>query len=339
MSLADEMQKAFGSANKTKAQTAKFFSTGYPPLDKIISGSYEGGIPQGQIVEIHGASGSGKTFLATEIMKSAQAQGGCAMFVDFERRFKIEFAERRGLKSTMPEFVYTSPPTWEAGNATAIKWAEMIRNSGEYDSGTPIVCVVDSIAAAIPQSVLIDKNKSGEAAYDRAKSLETNMADMTSLARATSQTLKIIAHYAKELNLTMVYLNQIREKPGVIYGPNETTPGGRSLEFYCDVRLQLTKSMEKDGKDVVGQNVTAKTVKNAVTRPLQTVSWLLSFEDDGATVLDRESSIVQHLVGEKKIESPSKGWLELNGRKMRKSELIELAKGDSAIYQQLLKML
>ena len=339
--LAAEMAKAFGSV-QTKPQSAKFFSTGYPPLDKIISGSYQGGIPQGQLCEIHGVSGSGKTFLATEIMKSAQAQGGCAMFVDFERRFKIEFAERRGLKTTMPEFVYTSPPTWEAGNAAAIRFAEMIRTSGEYDADTPIVCVVDSVAAAIPESVLLDKNKSGDAAQDRAKQLAFNMSDNTALSRATSSTLKVVAHYAKELNLTMVYLNQVRTKIGVVYGDPTSVPGGSSLEFYCDVRLQLTKSMEKDGKDVIGQNVTAKTVKNAVTRPLQTVSWFLSFEDDGATVLDREASLIEYLVDNGKIESPTKGyytWPAGSGNKVRKKALVEAIRQSQTGYQQLLDLL
>jgi protein RecA len=339
--LAADMMKAFGGV-QTKPQSAKFFSTGYPPLDKIISGSYQGGIPQGQIVEIFGPSQSGKTHLATEIMKSAQAQGGCAMFVDWERRFKPDFAARRGLNIDPPHFVHVSPPTWEEGNSMGLRFAEMIRKSGDYDPETPIVVVLDSIAAAIPESMMIDKSKSGDAALDRGKSLSFNMNDTTALARVTSTTLKMIAHYAREFNATFTYINQIRVKPGVSFGDPTCTPGGMATEFYADCRLSLSRAMDKDGNELAGQIVTAKTVKNAITRPMQKVSWVLSFLDDGDTVFDREASLIEYLVDSGKIESPTKGyytWPAGSGNKVRKKALVEAIRQSQTGYQQLLDLL
>ena len=332
------MIKAFGDISKTKAQKTQFFSTGFPPLDRVISGSYRGGIPCGQIVELFGASQTGKTHLCTEIMISAQKQGGCALYVDWERRFRPDFAERRGLNINPPYFVHTLSPTWEDGNASCIRFAKMIRESGEFAPETPVVVVLDSIAAAIPRSMLEDKTKSGDAATERARSLDYNMSDTTSLARVTSTTLKIIAHYARELNATFVYVNQVREKPGIVYGSNVTTPGGAAMSFYADCRLELTRSMDKDGKDVVGQVVTAKTVKNSITRPMQKVSWTLEYMDDGDTTFDKDSSLIDYLASKDLLESPSKGWYIYNGNKIRKAELIKQSR-ENGLYDELVKLL
>lgn len=333
--LGEALLKSFGSALKTSAQTARLFSTGYPPLNKIVSGKYNGGVPSGRIIEIFGPSQSGKTHIAVELMISAQRQGGVAIFLDYERRFVPEFAARRGLNLEAPHFLWLQPRTWEQGNSQAVTITEGIRATDAFEKGAPIVCIFDSVVASNPKS----KVDGGGAEGERAKLLEFNMSDTTALARATSSTLPVMAHLCNELDLTMVYLNQTRTAPGVVYGDPTTVPGGKAMGFFADVRIQLGKKIDKDTqKNIVGQIITAKALK-APTAPFQETSWVLSFEDDGDTVFDREASLVEHMVEEGIIATPSKGYVEFEGQKFRKAALIAAVKQDPAGYDKLVAML
>jgi RecA/RadA recombinase len=150
--------------------------------------------------------------------------------------------------------------------------------------------------------------------------------------------MPVMAAYCNKLDLTMIYLNQIRVKPGVMFGDPTTTPGGGAMGFYADVRIQLGKSVDKDGKVATGQTITAKAVK-AVTAPFKTTSWVLRFNEDGDTIFDREASLVEHMASLGIIPSPTKGFLEWEGQKVRKASLIEAVKATPGGYDKLVAML
>lgn len=336
--LGASILKAFGDGFTSRNATMRYFDTGFPPLNRIISGSYSGGIPSGRIIEIFGPSQSGKTHLATEIMRSVQEQGGAAIFLDHEKRFKPEFAERRGLNLKAPHFFYQLPWTWEEAHTKAIMIAEALRGSDAFPKDAPIVAVLDSVASANPRSKVGDKGATGKDAM-KAKEMEFNMSDMTALARATSAVLPVMAGFCDKLDLTMIYLNQTREKPGVMYGDPTTTPGGKSLHFYADVRVQLGRSLDKEGKEYVGQTVSAKAIK-AVTAPFKTTHWSLTYDDDGDTLFDKESSLVEHLVEVGAIPSAKKqGSVIFDNTTYTKKALIEAVKTMPDGYNILLKML
>lgn len=200
--LADALLKGIGANNDAQA-VEKFIDTGFPPLNKILSGRYDGGLPFGRMVEMFGESSTGKTALATEWMVRAQGMGGVAGFIDWERSFDVHLAEGFGLKTDRPYWIYAKPKTWEEGNMVAAKACQLIRASKAIPDDAPILFVFDSIAAALPKSV-------SEKALD-----ELTMNDTTALARVTSTTLKSMAHFCEEFNATFLYLNQMRLKPGV----------------------------------------------------------------------------------------------------------------------------
>jgi recombination protein RecA len=337
--LGASILKSVGSAFETHNQTVTLFDTGFPPLNKIISGRYDGGIPSGRIVEIYGPSQSGKTHLATEIMKSVQSLGGAAIFLDHERRFVPDFAERRGLVLSAPSFFWLRPWTWEESNAKALEIARALRFSKGFPESAPIVAVLDSVASANPRSKVGDKPDSAD--NKKAAMMEFNMSDTTALARAASTTLPVMAGFCDQLDLTMIYLNQVREKPGVVYGDNTTTPGGKALHFYSDIRIQLSRSMTKaksDAKEVIGQTVKAKAIK-ALTAPFKTTSWTLSYGDDGDTIFDKPASLIEHMIAVGLIETPKQGFVEFKGKSYRKAALIEAIRAMPDGYDTLLTML
>jgi protein RecA len=343
MSLDDlgaQILKAMGDGLSTRNQHLRLFDTGFPPLNRIISGSYSGGIPSGRVVEIYGPSQSGKTHLATEIMLSVQKMGGTAIFLDHERRFVPDFAIRRGLNIAAPHFFYQRPWTWEESNSKALAIAQMLRESNDFPDDAPIVAVLDSVASANPRSKVGEAGATGKDGA-KAKEMEFSMADTTALARATSATMPVMAAFCDKLDLTMIYLNQVREKPGIAYGDPTTTPGGKAMGFYADVRIQLSKSVERDdgkGKEAIGQIITAKAIK-AVTAPFKTTSWTLRFDQDGDTIFDREASLIDHMVQAGIIATPTKGFIEWEGNKIRKSSLIEAIRSVPDGYEKLVALL
>ncbi|MFP1004261.1 hypothetical protein [Acinetobacter baumannii] len=158
--LADDLEKLIGDNEETQTVT-NWLDTGDPELNFAISGRYDGGIPYGRIVEMYGPPSSGKTAEATDLMIRAQEAGGIAMFFDWERSFDINLAKNLGLKTERPFWIYKKPETWEEGNVLAMRAVELIRNSATIPDDAPIICVFDSVASAIPQSVYYDnKGKS-----------------------------------------------------------------------------------------------------------------------------------------------------------------------------------
>jgi protein RecA len=311
MSLAAEMQKMFASDEPEQKLT--LLDTGYPPLNKILSGAYDGGFPEGRIAEVFGPPASGKTLLATIMMIQAQRMGGLAIFVDYEHAFNKEFAESFGLDLTYPKFVYLDPDTWEQGNQKAFTVAEFVREKKAIAPNAPIVIVVDCIAAATPKSVKYDKD-------GKLRKMETrNMNDTTALARATSAVLPQIADVAKQLNVTTIYLNQQRVKPGVTHGDPTYTPGGNAPEYYAVTRLQVStakimKDVPGQGKVFVGREITLKTLKSKTTRPFQETKLRLTYDEDGKAHLDFTRGMIDTLSGLGKIEK-SGAWLVWDGKK------------------------
>jgi recombination protein RecA len=246
--------------------------------------------------------------------------GGVAIFCDHEYTFQVPFAKKFGLIETFPQFTYKRPETWESSNNLALKAGEAIRKSKRLDANAPIVCVFDSVAAMIPKSQIYD-SKGKERSIE-----ETNMNDTTALSRVTSTTLKVINQASAELNMTFVYLNQIRTKPGVIYGDPTTTPGGVSMEFYASIRLALGKKYIKeetpDGKETVGQLIGVTTKKSKITRPFQEVDLRMMFDSkDGMARWDFTTMAIDDLVAAGKLKTPRPGYVEFGGKQWSKKQL------------------
>jgi protein RecA len=321
-SLADRMLSVMGNADP---EIKGWLSTTYSPLNKIISGNPDHGLPYGRIVEIYGPSGAGKTWLATQLMISAQNAGGCSIFQDHEYAYDLAYAVRQGLNPKAPHYVYGRPETLEGSVTKALEITEMIRDSKEIAADAPIVAVFDSIAAMVPRSVF-------EKGYD-----ELTMADSLARAKALSTVLPSVNQKVAKMNATFVFLNQIRMKPGVVYGDPVTTPGGNAMEFYATVRLSLGRKIikeEVDGeKEVTGQAIGIQTVKNRCARPRQEVDVLLRFNDDVGSEFDRTFSLLQVLIAEGKLvySKPRVTWID--GKQYFVKALVDKIKGENLHHE------
>lgn len=312
--LCATLDKALGK-NAEKQSVTAFIDTGYPPLNKTISGRYDGGLPYGRIIEMYSLPSHGKTALATQWMVQAQKMGGVAIFVDWERSFDVDLAKGFGLNDERPYWLYAQPKTWEAGNIFAAKACKLIRESGAIPEDSPILCVFDSVASAVPQS-MADKEID-----------EYTMNDTTALARVASTTLKSMAQHAANFNATFLYLNQVRTKPGVVYGDPTVCPGGVAMEFYSSVRMLLSRKKitedKKGGKTFVGQNINIKCTKSKLTRPFQECSLDMVYDDLGVARFDAVGSTLGYLVdiGVLKSAGPRVVWTD--GKSYWRKDLIE----------------
>lgn len=327
--LAAALGKAIGE-NDPEQEVKNWLDTGYPLLNHIISGDYDKGVPGGRIIEMFGPPSSGKTLIATQIMQAAQKAGGVAGFNDHEYSYMLPFAKRLGLDDTFPQWIYKRPETWEQSNEIALTAAETIRKSGAIPDNAPIVWVFDSVAAMIPNSVMFDKNGK------KRPISEMNMNDTTALSRVSSTTLKSINQLSSQLDVTFLYLNQIRTKVGVVYGDPTTTPGGSAFEFYASVRLALGKKLIKDKTtgEVTGQLTGITTKKNKLTRPFQEVDLRLSFDDDGMARLDFTTGLLDFLIEKGRLETSGAWVVWLDGKKYYKSTLAEKIDAEGA-YEEL----
>lgn len=331
MSAIDDLLKALDKEigkNSDAACVTQFIDTGYPPLNKIISGKYDGGLPFGRMLEVYGASSSGKTALATQWMINAQKMGGVAIFIDWERSFDVDMAVSMGLSVDRPYWIYVRPKTWEEGNIIATKACRIIRDSKVVEEDKPIIAIFDSIASALP------KSSSGKEID------EFTMNDTTALARVTSTTLKNQAQQCADYNATYIYLNQVRDSMS-LYGSSVTTPGGKAMEFYATARLELSrqKIMQESGKDkeMIGQNINIKCTKSKMTAPFKSCQIRLSFDELGMASFDVTTSLIDYLIT--KNVFPTKGYIEwkgskFNGRKQLANHINE--KGD---YEELKDLL
>lgn len=259
MSLEDfakELEKVIGSNDKGLKVT-RWIDTGYPPLNRIISGKYDGGIPYGRLIEIYGPSSSGKTALATMIMAKAQQMGGVAGFFDHERSFDVDLAVNFGLDNGFPRFIYKQPETWEESNTAMGKIAVAVRKNKMIPDDAPIVFVLDSIASAVPKSVF-------EKDID-----EQTMNDTSALSRVTSTTLRSMAALAAKWDFTVIYLNQVREKIGVLFGPKICCRYDVQIPFTDGTSAMIGEIV----KNKINKKVWTYNEESGVMEPAEIVGW------------------------------------------------------------------
>lgn len=306
--------------NDRETAPRHWLDMGYAPLNKILSGNYARGLPSGRIIEIYGPSASGKTLLATQAMIAAQREGGVAIFIDWERAFDSSFAEQIGLDISFPKFIYKRSDTWEAGNEAAKKIAKTIREKRLISDDAPIVAVFDSIASAVPKSMLVD-----------AKGIEREMDSFTmhdslALAKTISNTIRLMNQNVGKYEMTAIYLNQIRTKPGVVYGDPTTTPGGGAMEFYASIRIATgaKKIMGKDDsgdKEFLGRLIGMETKKNKVSRPFKSTDLRLVYDEKGLALFDYSLGLIEHLIETGKLSEKGARVLWVDGKTYFKSVL------------------
>ena len=220
-------------------------STGCLSLDVALG---VGGIPRGRIIEVFGPESSGKTTLALHVVAEAQKTGGYAAFIDAEHAMDPEYAKNLGIN--LDELLVSQPDSGEQ----ALEIAETLVRSGALD-----IIVIDSVAALVPRA-----------------ELEGDMGDshMGLQARLMSQALRKLTGTVSRSNTTVLFVNQIREKIGVMFGNPETTPGGRALKFYSSVRIDIRRITSlKEGTDIVGNRTRVKIVKNKVAPPFKSTEF------------------------------------------------------------------
>ena len=269
------IEKAYG-----KGAVMRMGEHAHVDVDVIPSGSLlldqalgVGGFPRGRIVEVYGPESSGKTTLALHAVAEAQKKGGRAAYVDAEHAIDPEYAAKLGVD--IDELILSQPDSGEQ----ALEIVEMLAQSGAID-----VIVVDSVAALVPQAELDGV-------------MEDNQVGLQ--ARLMSKAMRKLAGILAKTNCLVIFINQLREKVGVMYGNPETTTGGRALKFYATIRLDLRRADAiKNGSEIIGNSVKIKVVKNKVAPPFKTcVVDLLyghGFAKDGVIVdLGVENGLVQ----------------------------------------------
>lgn len=323
--------------NAAAASVTQFIDTGSPQLNEYMSGRGDGGLPFGRCVEMFGPSSAGKTALAAQWMIEAQKMGGIAGFTDWERSFSEELAVKMGLNNERPFWLYNKAKTWEEGNILAARAVALIRQSKAIPDDAPILWVFDSIASAIPQSVMYD-------AKGNVREMDTlTMNDTTALARVSSTTLKVMAQVAEMYNATFLYLNQIRTKPGVMFGDPTTTPGGAAMEYYSTVRLSLSREKifrtENKEKIFIGQDIKAKVVKSKLTQPFRIAVNRMEFNEEGNLQFNMAYSTIETLVASGKI--PKEGtWLTypVDGKKYQGIAALAKHINDNGLQKELAKL-
>lgn len=215
--------------------------TGSILLDQALG---VGGYPKGRIIEIYGPESSGKTTLALQAIAEAQKKGGRAAFIDAEQSIDPEYAAKLGVD--IDNLILSQPDSGEQ----ALEIAEMLASSGAID-----VIVVDSVAALVPQAELDGVMSDNQVGLQ---------------ARLMSKGLRKIAGILNRTGTVVIFINQLREKVGVVYGNPEVTTGGRALKFYASIRIDIRRAEAiKNGSDIVGNTVKIKVVKNKVAPPFK----------------------------------------------------------------------
>ena len=311
------------SEDESPTQVKRWVSTGSKLLDYICANQSGGGFPEGRIVEIFGPPSIGKSHIATQIARSTQKMGGIVVYIDTENATSIENLGNLGVDVSQ-RFVYVDTHCTEHVLDLAEK---TILKAKALDKDVPVVIIWDSVAASSPKAELLGD-------YDK-ESIGLQ-------ARAISKGMRKITGVIGQTNSLLVCLNQIRTKVGVMYGDPDTTPGGKAIPFHSSIRIKLGAGQQiKDGDDVIGINVWAKTVKNKVAPPFRKVNFQIHFgkgivEHEETFDLLRKHGIV-HVEGEtnrsyhisgtggwKNIEIFDENGTIIDSKKFRKTEFNEI---------------
>ena len=262
-------------------------------VDAISSGSIKvdealgiGGYPRGRIIEIYGPESSGKTTLALHAIAEVQKSGGRAAFIDAENAIDPIYARNLGVN--IDELILSQPDSGEQ----ALEITEMLIKSGAID-----LVVVDSVAALVPQADLDG---------------EMGDAHVGLQARLMSKAMRKLSGLMNKSECTAIFINQLREKVGIMFGNPETTPGGRALKFYASVRLDIRRSEAiKNGTDVIGNKVNVKVVKNKVAPPFKVASIEIMYGEGVSYIGEVLDLAVDH-----DIIAKSGAWFSYEGEKI-----------------------
>ncbi|MEW6109798.1 MAG: recombinase RecA [Nitrospirota bacterium] len=284
-----QIEKNFGKGSimrlgeESKIEGVQTIPTGSLTLD-IATGI--GGFPRGRVVEIYGPESSGKTTLALNAVAQAQAAGGTAAFIDAEHALDVSYARKIGVK--VEDLLVSQPDTGEQ----ALEVAESLVRSGALD-----IIVIDSVAALVPKA-----------------EIEGDMGDSLPglQARLMSQALRKLTAAISKSNTTVIFINQIRMKIGIMFGSPETTTGGNALKFYSSMRLDIRRIENiKENQDIIGGRVRVKVVKNKMAPPFKQAEFDIYFNQG----VSREGEIVD-LGVDKGIVEKSGAWYSYGGNRI-----------------------
>ena len=287
-SVISQIEKQYGKGSIMKLgdgaiQDVDVIPTGCLTLDLALG---IGGVPRGRIIEIYGPESSGKTTLALHIIAEAQKQGGNAAFIDAEHALDPTYAARLGVDLT--NLYVSQPDNGEQG----LEICDSLVRSGALD-----IIVIDSVAALTPKA-----------------EIEGEMGDshVGLQARLMSQALRKLAGITAKTNTCVVFINQLREKVGVMFGNPETTPGGKALKFYASVRIDVRRvDTLKEGADSVGSRTKAKIVKNKMAPPFKVAEFDIIY----GLGISNEGCLLD-LAVERDIIEKSGSWFSYNGNKI-----------------------